>query len=334
MESAPSRNLGLDLLRVTEATAVAAGRWIGLGDKERAHHEATDAMARALAGVEMDGKIVIGEEGRLGEHSPLDSGQTVGTGSGPEVDVVVDPIDGTRLVVRGRPGAISLVGIAPRGTMWTPPSSAVYMDKIVSDRTAAANLVPECMDAPAAWTLALIARAKERKVRDLTVVVLDRPRHRNLIEEIRAAGARILLRREGDAEGALEAAIDGTGADILMGIGGVSEGVIAACAVKALGGTMIARLSPQSEEERRQIRDMGTDPNRILSSDEIVASNAIHFAATGVTNSPLLSPVRYRGNLVETHSLLLRAITGTCRFMTAEHRLEATGQLDISRRPG
>jgi len=306
MDSSPARNLGLDLLRVTEAVAASAGRWIGLGDREGAHHEATDSMARAISSVEMDGEIVIGEETRLGEHSPLDTGQIAGTGSGLKVDVVVDPIDGTSLLVHGRPGAIC----------------AVYMDKIVVDRTAASALVPECMDAPAAWTLALVARAKGREVRDLSVIILDRPRHHDLIEETRAAGARILLRSEGDAEGALEAAIAGTGADILMGTGGVSEGVIAACAVKALGGGIVARLSPQSDEERRSILDTGVDPDPILTCDEIVRSDDIYFVATGITNSPLLMPVRYRSGLVETHSLLLRAITGTRRFITAEHRLD------------
>lgn len=318
----PSRNLGLDLLRVTEAAAVASGRWIGLGNRGGAHQAATNAMASALMSVEMDGSIVIGEEGRLGEHSPLDSGQLVGTGSGMPADVVVDPIDGTNLVVRGRPGAISLVSVAPRGSMWSPPPLAVYMDKLVVDRSAASALVEECLDAPAAWTLALVARAMGKKVRDLSVIVLDRPRHKDLIDEIRSAGARIMLRTEGDAEGALEAAIDGTNADILMGIGGVAEGVIAACAVKALGGAMLARLAPQSDEERRSIKTSGIDPDKILTCDDMVASDAIYFAATSVTGSPILSPVRYRGEFVETHSLLLRSITGTRRFIVAEHRLE------------
>jgi len=322
MQISPGRNLGLDLLRVTEAAAAAAGRWIGRGDAIGAHHDATDAMAEALTNVEMSGAIVIGEESRHREHSPLDSGEMVGTGDGLELDVVVDPIDGTKLVVRGRPGAISLVGVTPRGTMWSPPACAVYMDKIVVDRTAASALVYECMDAPAAWTLALVARAKGREVRDLSVVVLDRPRHKDLIEELRAAGARILLRNEGDAEGALEAAIDGTGGDILMGIGGVSEGVIAACAVKALGGSMLARLSPQSDQERQSIKDLGVDPDQILDCNEIIRSDDIYFAATGITTSRLLMPIQYRRGLVETHSLLLRAITGTRRFITAEHGLD------------
>ena len=192
----PVRNIGLDLVRVTEVTALTAGRWLGLGDREGAHLAATEAMARALQSVDMDGCIVIGEEGRLG-HSPLDTGKKVGTGNGPAVDVMVDPIDGTELVVTGHMRAISVVSVAPRGSMWSP-KPAVYMDKIVVDREAAAALVPECMDAPVAWTLALIARAKGKSVRDLQVIVLDRPRHGDLIHEIRAAGARVLQRDHGD----------------------------------------------------------------------------------------------------------------------------------------
>jgi fructose-1,6-bisphosphatase II len=321
VKESSSRNIGLDLLRVTEAAAIAAGRWIGLGNPDEAHAAATDLMASALNELELDGRIVIGEEGRLGEHSPLDSGQIVGNGKGPQVDVVVDPIDGTKLVVQGHPGAISLVGVAPRGSMWSPPPDAVYMEKIVVDREAADALVPECLDAPAAWTLALVARVKDKDVRDLIVLVLDRPRHRDLIDEIRAAGARISLRTEGDAEGALEAALAGTGADLLMGIGGVSEGVIAACAVRALGGAMLGRLAPQSDEEKAVIESAGVEVKRILTSDEIVASDRIYFAATGITHSPLLGSIRYLGRRVETHSLLLRSETGTRRFIQGEHLL-------------
>jgi fructose-1,6-bisphosphatase II len=318
MRVKPSRNIGLDLVRVAEAAAAAAGRWMGLGRIQEAHDAATIAMAQALDEIAIDGHIVIGEEGRLGEHSPLDSGQSVGKG-GPPVDVVVDPIDGTRLVVGGLPGAISLVGVAPRGTMWSPPPKAIYMDKIVVDREAAAALVPECLDAPAAWTLALVARVKKKAVRDLAVIVLNRPRHHDLIEEIRSAGARILLRTEGDAEGALEAALEGTDADILIGTGGVSEGVIAACAVKALGGGMLGRLAPQSPEERQAIVDAGFDPTQVLTCKELVRSNDIYFAATGVTGGPVLRAIRYRGDYFETHSLLLRAATGTRRLIQAEH---------------
>ena len=194
-------NIGLDLVRVTEATALTAGRWLGLGKREEAHRAATEAMYQALSIVDIDGCIVIGEEGRLGGHTPLDTGQRVGTGHGPQVDVVVDPIEGTNSVVHGYPGAISMISVAPRGSMWSP-TPAVYMEKVVVDHEAAGALVPECMEAPAAWTLALIARAKHKPVRDLQVIVLDRPRHYDLIEEIRSAGARVLLRSDGDTAGA------------------------------------------------------------------------------------------------------------------------------------
>jgi fructose-1,6-bisphosphatase II len=322
MDDKPSRNIGLELLRVTEASAIAAGRWIGLGARDKAHSAATIAMANVLDQISINGRIVVGEEGRLGEHTSLDSGFKVGTGEGPLFDVVVDPIDGTNLVVLGRPGAISLVGVAPAGSMWSPPPEAIYMDKIVVDRDAAGALVPECLDAPAAWTLALVARVKDKHVRDLAVIVLDRPRHKDLIDEIRAAGARIILRREGDAEGALEAAIDGSRADLLMGSGGVSEGVIAACAVRALGGGMLGRLAPQSPEEITAIRAAGIDPHQILSCKELVNNDDIFFAATGITGGPVLKAIRYRRDFVETHSLLLRSITGTRRFIYAEQKLE------------
>jgi fructose-1,6-bisphosphatase II len=196
------------------------------------------------------------------------------------------------------------------------------MEKIIVDRDVANALVPECLDAPAAWTLALIARVKKKPVRDLTVIVLDRPRHYDLIEEIRSSGARILLRQEGDVVGALEASLRGKGADILMGIGGVAEGLIAACAVKALGGAMIGRLAPQSEEERLGIEAAGLDKNRILTCDELVTTNKIYFAATGITTSVVLSPIHFQGDWVETHSLLLRAETETRRFIDGELHLK------------
>ena len=312
------RNFGLDLVRVTEATALAAGRWVGSGNNEAAHRSATIAMKAALDTLDINGRIVLGEDSPLGDDSPLCSHQQVGTGDGPDVDVIVDPIDGTKLLIRGHPGAVSVMGVAPHGTMWSPVS-AVYMDKIVVDRAAADALVPECMDAPAAWTLALIARVKKKAVQDLTVTVLDRPRHEDLIQEIRATGARILLRQEGDAEGALVAAVPGTGVDVLMGIGGAAQGVIAACAVKALGGKMLARLAPQSEQEKSDILAAGLDPKSILTSDEIIRSDKIFISVTGITDSKLLDAIGFHGMFAETHSLLLRADTGTRRFIHAEH---------------
>lgn len=324
----PPRNIGLDLVRVTEVTAIRAGRWIGSGRRDRAHEVATRAMSEALDEVDIDGRIVVGEEGRLGHSSPLDTGRPVGTGDGAEVDVVVDPIDGTKLLIRGHPGALSLVGVAPRGAMRSL-APGVYMEKVIVGEDAAAALVAQCMDAPAAWTLALVARAKDKGVRDLTVIVLDRPRHHDLIEEIRASGARVLLRSEGDAEGALVALMPG-GADLLMGIGGVSEGIIAACAVRALGGGMLARLAPQSKSEQEAVQAAGLASSRIYTAEDLVQGDQIFFAATGITDSSLLGSVQYHGRRVETHSLLLRSETRTRRFIRMEYLLsdeEASDEL-------
>jgi fructose-1,6-bisphosphatase II len=317
----PPRNLGLDLVRATEAAALSAGRWMGRGLIEEADDAAAEAMYQALNTLDMAGRIVIGEEGKLGRHSPLDSGQQVGTGDGPQMDVVVDPIEGRKLLARGHPDAISVAGIAPRGTMWAP-QSAVYMEKIVVSREVAEALVPQCMDAPAAWTVALVARLKKKQVRDLVVFVLDRPRHQDLIEEVRTAGARVMLRSEGDVVGALQAATPDSGVDLLMGVGGVAEGVSAACAIKALGGGMLGRLAPQSDEERAAVEAAGLDLQQILTCDELVTCNEIFFAATGITNGSLLSGVRYGGRRAATESLLLRCETGTRRTMRAEHLVD------------
>ncbi|RME48430.1 MAG: class II fructose-bisphosphatase [Chloroflexi bacterium] len=320
MNEHPPRNLGLDLVRATEAAALSAGRWMGLGKPAEADSAAAQAMYEALNTLDMDGHIVIGEEVKLGEHSPLDTGQRVGTGDGPEVDVVVDPIDGRRLLAEGRSGAIAVAAVAPQGSMWSPAAGA-YMEKIVVNEEAAGALVPECMDAPAAWTLALVARVKKKSVRDLIVFVLERPRHYDLIEEIRAAGARVLLRADGDIGGALLAASSRSNVDILMGVGGVPEGVIAACAVKSMGGAMLGRLAPQSEEERASIEAAGIDTSQILTCEELVASNEIFFAATGITDGMLLSGVHYHGNRAETESLILRCETGIRRVIHTEHRI-------------
>lgn len=320
-KTTPPRNLGLDLVRATEAAALAATRWMGLGKADEADCDAAEAMVRALNTLDMQGRVVIGEEGKLGRHSALDSGASVGTGRGPEVDVVVDPIDGRRRLALGYSDAISVVGLAPRDSMWAP-APAVYMEKIVVDREAAEALVPECLDAPAAWTLALVARVKHKPVRDLVVFVLDRPRHHHLVEEIRAAGARVLLRSDGDIAGGMMAAYPDSGVDLLLGIGGIAEGVIAACAVKALGGRMLGRLAPQSEQERGEVRAAGLDTQRVLLSDEMVQGREIFFATTGITDGLLLSGVRLRGHEAETNSLVLRAETGTRRVIHTTHRLE------------
>ncbi len=314
----PSRSFGLDLVRAVEGAAIAAGRWMGLGNRGEADDAATRAMAEEFAHIDISGTIVIGEQ-REWASLPLSAGQTVGTGSGPELDVVVDPIDGSNLLAQGRPGAISVAGIASRGTMWAS-QSARYMEKFVVDRHVAKALVSDCLDAPAAWTLALVARVKKKPVRDLVVFVLDRPRHQDLIEEIRSAGARVMLRIDGDISGALLAAsTEHPYVDVLMGIGGVSEGVVAACAVRALGGAMLARLAPQSNVEREAIRAEGVEVDRILTGSQLVADNQVFFVATGITDGPLLNGVSYHGTEVRTETIVLRGETGTRRIIRAEH---------------
>ena len=318
MDEIRSRNIGLDLVRVTETAALAAGRWMGSGNYEAAHRIASRAMADALNSMAMMGKVIVGEEGRLGSGDPLSSGTMLGRGSGPEIDLVVDPIDGTSLLIKGHPGAISVVGMAPAGSIMSI-APAKYMEKLVVDRRAAEALVPECLDAPAAWTLALVARVKNKPVQELTVIILNRPRHSDLIDEIRATGARIILRDEGDVEGSLLAVTEGTGVDLLMGTGGASQGVLAACAVKAMEGGMLARLSPQSADEKKAVLEAGLDSKRIFTCEDLISSNEIFFAATGITDSALLKSMKFHGTHAETHSLLIRAETGTRRFITAEH---------------
>jgi fructose-1,6-bisphosphatase II len=313
-----SRNWGLDLVRATEAAARAAGRWMGLGGRDEADQAAIEAMYHELQAVDMDGHIVIGEESKFGTHSPLEGGRQIGTGASPSLDIVLDPIDGRNLLAQGRSGAISVIAAAPRGSMWSP-TPARYMEKIVVNSEAARSLVEECMDAPAAWTLASVARAKKKQVRDLVVFVLERQRHLELIEEIRTAGARVMLRGDGDVAGALMAASPEGRVDVLMGVGGVPEGVIAACAVKALGGAMLGRLAPQSQAERDTVAAAGLDTRRILTCDELIAGDQLFFAATGITDGPLLGGVRYHGDRAETQSLVLRCDTRTRRLIKTEH---------------
>ena len=319
MSSILPANLGLDLVRATEAAALSAGRWMGLGEPDQADRAASQALANALHALDIDGQIVIGEEGKLGWHSPLDSGQKVGRGLGLELDIVLDPIDGTRLLAIGHSDAISVIGAAPRGTMRSL-HPAVYMEKIIVDHQVAGSLVPECLDAPAAWVLGLVARVKKKAVHDLVVFVLDRPRHTHLVEEIRSAGARVVLRQEGDIAGALAAAAH-VDMDLLIGVGGAPEGVITACAVKSLGGGMLARLAPQSEAENEAIRLAGLDTREIFTADDLVAGNEVFFAATGITRGVLLDGVRFHGDQAETYSLVLRSKTKTQRYIHTVHNL-------------
>lgn len=322
MEEHLSRNLGLDLVRVTEAAALAAGRWMGFGDPESANLAAADAMASSLNTLDINGVVVIGEELKVGEGYPLCTGVKVGSGSGQPMDVVLDALEGARLLAKSHSDSISAIGATPRGAMLSL-YPAEYMEKIVVDRDAAEALVPECLDAPAAWTLALVARVKQKSVRDLVVFVLDRQRHQDLIQEIRAAGARVLLRSDGDVAGAIATATHAH-ADILMGIGGVPEGLIAACAVKSLGGAMLTRLRPQSDEERARVAGAGLDIQKIFTCDELIAGNEIFFAATGITDGTLLHGVRYLGDEGHTESLVLRCQTGSRRIIQSVHKLGAS----------
>ena len=317
----PPPHPGLSLVRATEAAALVAGRWMGLGDSQAGDLQAQDAMAEALNLLPMRGSIVSGEESRLGSHSPLDSGSHVGTGNGPELDVEVNAIDGAKLVAEGKTGAMSVAAFAPPGSMWnlTP---AAYMERIVVDRTVADALGPEALDAPPAWTLALVARKKNKAIRDLVVFVLDRPRHKGLIEEIRQAGARVYLQDGGDIGGALLAADPRGAVDLMAGIGGAAEGLITACAVKALGGGMLGRLAPQSESEKEACLAAGIDLKRIYTCNDMVLGDEVYFAATGITDSAILHGVRYHGDTVETQSLALRYQTGTRRLINTEHRIK------------
>src|SRR5438874_12515286 len=313
---APDRNLAMELVRVTEAGAMAAARWVGRGDKNGADGAAVHAMRTLINTVSMNGVVVIGE-GEKGRARMLCNGEEVGDGSGPAVDVAVDPIDGTRLTANGMPNAISVLAVSARGSMYDP-SAVFYMSKLVTG-AAAADVVD--LEAPVAHNVSAVAKAKSCSPQDVTVVILDRPRHEQLISDVRAAGARIKLITDGDVAGAIMAARDGTGIDLLLGIGGTPEGIIAACAVKCLGGIIQGKLWPKDDAERQRALDAGHDLSRVLSTDELVSSDNVFFVATGVTDGELLDGVRYRAGGASTHSLVMRSKSGTIRTIRSEHRL-------------
>jgi fructose-1,6-bisphosphatase II len=312
----PGRNLGMDLVRVTEAAAIAGARWLGRGDKEAADQAAVDAMRLMLAGVDMDGIVVIGE-GEKDEAPMLFNGERVGNGNPPLVDLAVDPIDGTTLTSKGQSNALAVLAAGDRGSMFDP-GPCVYMDKIVTGADAAARID---IDAPVAENLRRVAKAKGAAIADLTVVIMDRPRHDDLVQQVRDAGARIKLISDGDIAGAIAACRDGTGDDLLIGVGGSPEGVITACAIKCLGGEIQARLHPRNDEERRAALDAGYDLQRVLTTDDLVAGDAT-FAATGISDGELLKGVRYRGGGATTQSIVMRSQSRTVRLITSEHHWE------------
>lgn len=311
---ASDRNLALDMVRVTEAAAMAAARRMGLGDKEAADQAAVDAMRGLLDTIAMDGTVVIGE-GEKDEAPMLYNGERIGDGSPPEVDVAVDPVEGTTLAAKGLPNAISVIALAERGSMFDP-GPCMYMNKLAVGPQAA-DVVD--FEAPIGENLRRIAKAKGGHVGDVTVSVLDRPRHDELVSDIRAAGARIVFVLDGDVAGAIMSARPDTGVDASVGIGGTPEGVITACAMKCLGGALYGRLTPRSDAEHRQALEAGYDLERVLSLDDLVASDRTIFAATGITDGALLRGVRFPGAGATTQSLSMRSSSGTVRVLDAEH---------------
>ncbi len=317
MSQKPDRNLALELVRATEAAALAAGRWMGRGDKIGADQAAVNAMRLSLNSIVMDGVVVIGE-GEKDKAPMLYNGEILGTGAPPPVDIALDPIDGTRLTSLGLPGALSVVALSERGTMYFP-GSIVYMNKIAVGPEAKGVID---INAPVEENLKKVAKAKKRDVDDLTVVILDRPRHEKLISEVRATGARIKLIPDGDIAGGLMTAIVDTGMDILMGIGGSPEAVITACALKCIGGEIQCKLWPRNEEERQKALDEGLDLERVLTIDDLVQGDNVFFAATGVTDGELLQGVKYFGSGAKTYSIVMRSKSGTVRLVEATHKWE------------
>jgi fructose-1,6-bisphosphatase II len=316
MTERPDRNLAMELVRVTEAAALAAGRWIGRGDKNAADAAAVEAMRLMIDSVSMHGTVVIGE-GEKDEAPMLFNGEEVGNGEGPGVDVAVDPIDGTRLTSMGQPNALAVIALAERGTMFFP-GAAVYMEKIATGPEAADAID---VTAPPDENVRRVAKAKNVKPEEITVIVLDRPRHEQLIRAIREVGARVYLITDGDVAGAIMAARDGTGVDLLLGVGGTPEGIITACAIKCLGGVIQARLAPRDEAERDKALAAGHDLSHVLTTDDLVTSEDAFFAATGITDGELMAGVRYRAGGAAAHSLVMRARSGTIRNIHSEHQL-------------
>ncbi len=314
LPQAPDRNLAMDLARATEAAALAAGRWLGRGDKNGADGAAVDAMRLVLNSVPMEGVVVIGE-GEKDEAPMLFNGEEIGSGGTP-CDIAVDPIDGTTLTSLGRNNAISVIAVAERGTMFDP-GPCVYMDKIAVGPESA-DVID--LDAPIRANLEAVAKAKGEQVRDVTAVILDRDRHADIIKQVREAGARIKLIQDGDVAGAISAATPDSGTDILFGIGGTPEGVIAACALKCLGGSIVGRLFARNDEERTAALDQGYDLDRILTTDDLVSGDDVFFSATGISDGDLVRGVRYRGDGASTESLVMRSRSGTIRKIRADHR--------------
>ena len=313
---APDRNLAMELVRVTEAAAMAGGRWVGRGDKNGGDGAAVDAMRMLIGSVSMRGVVVIGE-GEKDEAPMLFNGEEVGNGDGPDCDVAVDPIDGTTLMAKGMPNAIAVLAVADRGAMFDP-SAVFYMEKIA--------VGPEAADviditAPVAENINRVAKAKGASVSDVTVCILDRPRHEQLMREVRAAGARISVISDGDVAGAIAACRPDSGVDMLLGVGGTPEGIIAAAAMRCMGGAIQGRLAPIDDAEKRRALDAGHDLSRVLTTEDLVSGDNVFFCATGITDGDLLRGVRYQGGGCTTQSIVMRSKSGTVRMIDGYHRL-------------
>ena len=325
LPSDPDRNLALELVRVTEAAAIAAGRFMGRGDKERVDQAAVDAMRPVLASIAMDGIVVIGE-GEKDEAPMLYNGEQVGNGSPPAVDIAVDPVDGTTLTAKALPDALAVIAVADRGAMFDP-GPCVYMEKL-----AVAGDLADAVDfeAPIEDTLALIAKARGKRGDDITVAILDRPRHADLVARVLSTGARIKFLLDGDVGGAILAADESTSVDVLVGTGGTPEGVIAACAMKCLDGAIFGKLYPRDDGERQAALDAGYDLDKVLTTDDLVSGD-VFFAATGVTDGELLRGVRYTPRRVFTQSLSMRSKSGAVRVIEGRHH---TGRSNLIRAGG
>ncbi|SDJ00961.1 fructose-1,6-bisphosphatase II [Frankineae bacterium MT45] len=326
---APDRNLALELVRVTEAAAMAAGRWVGRGDKNGGDGAAVDAMRALIGTVSMRGVVVIGE-GEKDKAPMLYNGEEVGDGTGPLCDVAVDPVDGTTLMSKGMPNAIAVIAVAERGSMFDP-SAVFYMDKIATGPEAA-DVID--ITAPVAENIRRVAKAKHGRPEDVTVCILDRPRHARLVQEVRESGARIKFINDGDVAGAIAAARPGTGVDLLLGIGGTPEGIISAAALACMGGAIQAKLWPQDDDERQKAIDAGHDLDKVLTTRELVTGDDIFFCATGVTDGDLIRGVSYYADAVQTESIVMRSKSGTIRTVSSLHqlgKLRAYSSVDFDR---
>jgi len=322
-EQVPDRNIAMELVRTTEAAALAAARWVGRGDKNSADGAAVAAMRMMLDTVNMDGIIVIGE-GVKDEAPMLYNGERIGNGRGPQVDVAVDPLEGTRLTAQGRPGAVSVIAAAPRGTLFNP-LDIFYMEKIAVGPAARGRID---LNAPVAWNIQQVATAKGISVQEVTVIILDRDRNTSIADEVRAAGARIRFITDGDQPAAVSAAIEGTGVDMMLGIGGSTEGVVAACALKCLEGDFQGRLWARDDDQIAFAKEHGLSLTDILTIDELVKSDDVFFAASGVTTGDLLKGVEYVAGGARSESLVMRSRSGTIRRIQTEHHWRKLQQID------